>query len=76
MTSSRKLEDIASNLEDMSTTLEEIKDRVGEEPVVADRLESLRTDMTRTAGLIEESLETETTASDAAGVPPVPAQDE
>jgi hypothetical protein len=76
MTTSRKLEDIASNLDDMSTTLEEIKDRVGEEPAVRDRLDSLRTDMLRTAELIEESLETAAPSPAETVTPPAPGRDD
>ena len=57
MTSTRKLDDIVSNLEDMSETIEDIKDRVGHEPIATEKLDVLQTDMTRTADLIEETLE-------------------
>lgn len=57
MTISRKLEDIVSNLDDMSTTIEEIKEQAESEPIANKKLDSLQTEMTRTAELIEESLE-------------------
>jgi len=69
MTNERKLEDIASNLEDMSTTIEEIKDQVPAAPIETGKLDSLQTEMRRTAELIEESLET----SKPAGTPDTPA---
>ena len=62
MPTTRKLEDIVSNLDDMSDTIEEIKDRAEGEPVATGKLDRLQTDMTRTSELIEETLET--------GVPP------
>lgn len=64
MTTSRKLEDIVSNLDDMSTTIEEIKDRVESEPIATEKLDSLQIEMTRAAELIEESLETSDPAAE------------
>jgi len=54
----RKLEEIVSNLDDMSDTIEEIKDGAESEPIATEKLDRLQTDMTRAADLIEESLET------------------
>ena len=64
MTTERKLEDIASNLDDMSTTIEEIKDQGPTAPIDTEKLDSLRTEMSRTAELIEESLETSKPSGD------------
>ena len=69
MTTERKLEDIVSNLDDMSTTLEEIKDQPGRAPIETGKLDSLQTEMSRTAELIEESLEPPDPADD----PDIPA---
>ena len=71
MTTTRKLENIASDLEDMSTTIEEIKDKVDveDETEVSGKLDSLRGDLTRTAALIEESLETTPPAAGDASTP-------
>ncbi len=55
--STRKLEDIASNLEDMSETIEEIRTDTEARPDVAERLDALQADMTRAADRIDESLE-------------------
>jgi hypothetical protein len=59
VTTSRKLEDIASNLDDMSVTLEEIKEEIkGADRRDADtKLDKVQSDMERTADVIEESLE-------------------
>ena len=69
MTTERKLEDIASNLDDMSTTIEEIKDQIPSAPIDTAKLDSLQLEMSRTADLIEESLE----APKPAGTPDTPA---
>lgn len=70
MANSRKLEDIVSNLDDMSTTIEEIKDKVESEPIATAKLDSLHTEMTRAAAIIEESLEaSEPVDSETADVP-------
>ena len=58
--STRKLEDIASNLEDMSETIEEIRTETEARPdvaEVAEKLDALQADMTRAADRIDESLE-------------------
>jgi hypothetical protein len=61
VTTSRKLEDIASNLDDMSVTLEEIKEEIkGADRHDTDtKLDKVQTDMERAADVIEESLETQ-----------------
>jgi hypothetical protein len=61
VTTSRKLEDIAANLDDMSITLEEIKDEVNDDAdddrkVEIEKLEKIESDMERAASVIEESL--------------------
>ena len=53
MTASRKLEEIASNLDDMSVTLEEIQNDATCE---TEKLDKVQTDMERAADMIEESL--------------------
>ena len=58
MTIDRKLEEIVANLDDMSVTIEEIKDR-GDASGSTETLEALREEMTRTADVIEEALESE-----------------
>lgn len=55
--STRKLEDIASNLEDMSETIEEIRTETDARPDVSERLDALQAEMNRTADRIDESLE-------------------
>lgn len=57
MTTSRKLEEIVSNLDDMSETIEELKDRAEAEPVAIEKLDKLQSEMTRVTDRIEESLE-------------------
>lgn len=52
----RTLADIVSDLEEMSVTIEEIKDQ-GCGSGAADKLDSLREEMSRTADIIEEALE-------------------
>ena len=74
MTNQRKLEDIVSNLDDMSTTIEEIKDESGSGPIATGKLDSLQTEMSRTAGLIEETLETPDPAGDS-DTPAIPERD-
>ena len=59
MTTSRKLEDIASNLEDMSVTIEEIKEEADTDAIATEKLDTVRSDMARAADLIEEALETD-----------------
>jgi hypothetical protein len=59
VTTNRTLEDIVSNLDEMSVTIEEIKDQ-GCASATTDKLDSLREEMTRTAELIEEALESGT----------------
>ena len=56
MSTSRKLEDIASDLDDMSVTIEEIKEE-GEDLDTKQKLESLRSEMKEAAQAIDESLE-------------------
>ena len=58
MPTTRKLEEIVSNLDDMSDTIEEIKDRPGGEPISTRKLDELQTEITRASDLIEETLET------------------
>ncbi len=53
----RKLEEIASNLEDMSETIEEIKTETVTRPDLSEKLDTLQTEMTRAADRIDESLE-------------------
>lgn len=65
MPTTRKLEEIVSNLDDMSETIEEIKERVESEPIATGKLDRLQTDMTRASDLIEESLETAHPAGEA-----------
>ena len=55
MDTSRKLEDISSNLDDMSLTLEEIKDAVQENDTAdTKKLDELQRDVHRAADAIEE----------------------
>lgn len=57
MTTSRKLEEIASNLDDMSVTLEEIKEEVREDAIAHDeKLDKIHHEMVRAADEIEEKL--------------------
>lgn len=56
MTTSRKLEEIASNLDDMSVTLEEIKEEINSNDTCTETLDKVKTDMERAADVIEESL--------------------
>ena len=58
VTTERTLQDVVSDLEEMSVTIEEIKDQ-GCGPAAEAKLDSLREEMTRTADFIEEALETE-----------------
>jgi hypothetical protein len=54
---SRKLEDIASNLDDMSITLEEIKEEIAsDDPRSTDKLDQIQNDMERAADKIDDSL--------------------
>jgi hypothetical protein len=61
VTTDRKLEEIVSNLDDMSETIEEIKDQKGGASDATDKLDSLQGEMTRATDLIEEALESEST---------------
>ncbi len=70
MTRSRKLEDIASNLEDMSVTIEEIKEEADTDAIATEKLDSVRTEMSRAAELIEEALETDGAEVDDQTPPP------
>ena len=70
MTSPKTFEKITSDLEDMSVTLEEIKDKVPAESSVVEKVDSLRADMAKTAALIEESLEGTSADADPASVDP------
>lgn len=57
MTTSRKLEEIASNLDDMSVTLEEIKEEVKEEAIARDeKLDKIHHEIERAADEIDENL--------------------
>lgn len=58
MTTSRKLEDIASDLDDMSVTLEEIKDNPSGD-ASEEKLDKVQADIDRAADSIEESLDLE-----------------
>lgn len=57
MTTNRTLAEIAGNLDDMSETIEEIKDRPGAEPIATEKLDQLQSEMARATDVIEESLE-------------------
>lgn len=59
MTTSRKLEDIASDLDDMSVTLEEIKDNPNRSDASEKKLDKVQADMDRAADSIEETLDPE-----------------
>ena len=59
MTTSRKLEDIASDLDDMSVTLEEIKDNPDSSDASKKKLDKVKADMDRAADSIEETLDPE-----------------
>jgi hypothetical protein len=56
VSTSRKLEEIASSLDDMSMTLEEIKDNVGSDVPAAGKLDEVQAEMEKATDLIEESL--------------------
>lgn len=57
MTTSRKLEEIASNLDDMSVTLEEIKEEVSEGAAAdRERLDKIHQKIERATDEIEEKL--------------------
>ncbi len=58
MTTSRKLEDIASDLDDMSVTLEEIKDNPSGD-ASEEKLDKVQADIDRAADSIEKSLDPE-----------------
>jgi hypothetical protein len=55
----RKLEEIASNLDDISVTLEEIKEEVktGQDPRNLTKLDQVQMDVERVAGVIEEAVD-------------------
>ena len=57
MTTSRKLEEISSNLDDMSVTLEEIKDEVksGETGKI-EKLDKVQAEMEKATDMIDDSL--------------------
>ena len=57
MTTSKKLEDIASDLGDMSVTLEEIKETGNSHD--SEKLDRVQTDLDRAADAIEEALDPE-----------------
>jgi len=59
VTTSRKLEDIASDLDDMSVTLEEIKDNPDSSDASKKKLDKVKADMDRAADSIEETLDPE-----------------
>ena len=59
MTTSRKLEDIASDLDDLSVTLEEIKENVKGNNACDEKLDKVREDIHRAADSIEASLDPE-----------------
>ena len=53
----RKLEDIASNLDDMSITLEEIKEEIAsDDPPSTEKLDQIQNEMERAADAIDDSL--------------------
>jgi hypothetical protein len=54
---SRKLEEISSNLDDMSVTLEEIKDEIksGDEGKL-EKLDKVQAEMEKATGMIDDSL--------------------
>jgi len=57
VTTSRKLEEISSNLDDMSVTLEEIKDEVKNgETGTTDRLDKVQAEMEKATDMIDDSL--------------------
>jgi hypothetical protein len=57
VTTSRKLEEISSNLDDMSVTLEEIKDEVKTgETGTTDRLDKVQAEMEKATDMIDDSL--------------------
>lgn len=58
MTESKKLEEIASDLDDMSVTLEEIKEE-SDDDTSGKKLDKVQTDMDRAADAIEETLDPE-----------------
>lgn len=59
MTTARKLEDIASDLDDMSVTLEEIKDDPNRSDASEEKLDKVQADLDRVADSIEKSLDPE-----------------
>ena len=65
MTSTRKLGEIASTLDEMSDTIEEIKERVETEPDAIKKLDRLQAEMARVTEIVEESLEATPVATNA-----------
>ena len=59
MTTSQTLEEIASDLDDMSVTLEEIKENGKSNDASDEKLDKVQKDMHRAADSIEESLDPE-----------------
>ena len=60
MPPTRKLEDIASNLDDISLTLEEIKDEViSTDTVDTEKLDEVRAEIEKAAHVIEESVDSQ-----------------
>ena len=52
----RKLEDIASNLDDMSITLEEIKEEIAsDDPPSTEKLDQIQNEMERAADAIDDA---------------------
>lgn len=61
MTTPPKLEQIASNLDDLSVTLEEIKEEIKSDGTRnSERLDKVQTDMERATDMIDESLTRQT----------------
>ena len=59
MTTPRKLDDIASNLDDLSVTLEEIKEEIRDD-TNTEKLDKVHNEMKRAADAIEEVTDTPT----------------
>lgn len=57
MTTPKKLEDIASDLDDISVTLEEIKDESKGHEISDGKFDRVTTDIARAADAIEETLD-------------------
>lgn len=56
MTTPKKLEEIAGELDDLTLSIEEIEDEIGDAKAPVAPLEHARADIERAADLIEESL--------------------